>query len=126
MDPSTKLRTDIDSFRLRELKYRGEGQGRTFKAPDGSIYNVAVGTIAGAPHVARVSIDRAARKGQPEASLGYEDVHFAPEQDFEAVIMKNIRNRLFAAADAIKAQAEAGKAIAGWGSPAPDAPAKSE
>lgn len=106
---------DIDSFRLRELKYRGEGQGRAFRTPDGRHYEVRLAAIAGAPHVVRVSIGQVDKRGRPLRDLGPEDVHFAPEQDLEALVMKNVRKRLFEAPATVEAKDAAAAVVEAWG-----------
>jgi hypothetical protein len=115
MDGSTKRATGFDSFTLRELKYRGEGQGRAFRTPDGRRYEVRLATIDGAPHVVRVSIGQVDRNGRGIADLGPQDVHFAPEQDLEALILKNVRMRLLDAPAALDAKETAAAIVEGWG-----------
>lgn len=107
---------DYDDFKLREMKQAEAG--RLFKAPSGSRFQVTADAIL--PHVIRVSIQRAGAKGKVLADLGYEDVHFAPEQDLEALLLKNVKMRIFNAADVEKAGAAAGEYLASkWGAPPP-------
>lgn len=109
---------DYDDFKLREMK-AADGV-RRFKAPNGSIFHASASALDAAPHVIRVSIKRVGKTGRVLTDLGYQDVHFAPQQDLEVLVMKNIKMRIFSAADT----EETGKAAAAylgakWGGEAP-------
>lgn len=107
---------DYDDFKLREMRAaKGE---RRFKAPSGSVFKASAATIA--PHVIRVSIERVGKTGRTLADLGYQDVHFAPEQDLDALVLKNIKMRIFNAADVEKLEGVAEDYLqAKWGGAAP-------
>jgi hypothetical protein len=106
---------DFDQLKLRALKHRGDRPGQTYKANDGSLYNIAAVPIAGAPHVARVSVDRVDKKGKPLEQLGDVDVHFAAGQDLDALILKNAKQKILGAAGARKAREAVAETLAKWG-----------
>jgi hypothetical protein len=89
---------DEGAVTLREVKFKGDGAGKTFRTGGGDYYNVRATSIAGAANIVRIVIEQVGKDGKRLAGLGYSDISWRPGQDVHEKIMAEVRHKIGEAA----------------------------
>jgi hypothetical protein len=101
---------------IREVKFKGEGAGKTFTAGNRRYFNVAISTLPGTSNLLRIAMQKVDAKGTVLADLGFTDLRLRPRQDPAERVHAEIAARISSAgADIAASSAAADYLQAEWG-----------